>query len=147
MPGVTHVPPPKVTGFLIRVPTGAAAAFATAAPSLKISGTPITFEPLFPIELAGVGLAAAGAPRWYLARTGKAFAQANPWDLIHQELAGRDAELGLGAGADALFIEPDLEQQFPAFPPSEGDFAADSQRGRVDPRIRIFLLAPDSPGF
>ena len=144
MPGVTHVSTPKVTGFLIRVPAGAAPAFAAASTSLKISGTPITFEPLYPNARPEVGLAAAGAPRWFLARTGKAFAQANPWDLVHQELAGRGAELGLGAGVDSLFIEPDLEQQFPAFPPSTGDFAADSHSGRADPQNPDF---PFGPGF
>lgn len=134
---------PLHAGLILQLRPGAAPGFAAAARSAL--GLELT--PLFPnAARAAPGGArfADAAGEWVVARAAAGPASGTGWDEAHAALDRLD-EAGVAAGAVA-YAEPDLVQQFEAWPPGEDGALAASAAGNgtfddQDPRL------PVGPGF
>jgi subtilisin family serine protease len=103
----------NLSGLLIRVPPGAAPAFAAISEAgFSAVGVGFEIEELFSSGGAGQGLGAAAEAgwTWHVARPKTSLAGVNAWDLAH-DMASR-AGFGVG-GETAVFVEPDLVQEWP----------------------------------
>ena len=105
---------PKLSGLLLRLPAGAAAAFSgVAEKSLSAAGVAFEIKPLFKTSGVGrtanqIGVTSGGDWEWHIARPKVSVDGASPWELAHAAVANR---LGLSAETE-MFVEPDLEQEW-----------------------------------
>jgi subtilisin family serine protease len=115
---------PEILGLLIRVPAGARPALSIAATAtLGLRAGAFELEPLFSVEAAGgseakLGTAPGGGCEWHVARLKDGDANVNPWDLAHGV-----AVSGRGIAGGEIFVEPDLQQEWPYLNPGiRGEF-------------------------
>lgn len=118
------------SGFLIRVPAGAAAGLTSERAGLRARGSRFELEPLFQVRVGSMpsqpGLAAREAApvawEWHLARPTGAADTPNAWDVAHALNSG----VGLAAAGAPAIVEPDFVQEWPYENP-----AARGDRGRL----------------
>ncbi|HVS03248.1 MAG TPA: S8 family serine peptidase [Thermoanaerobaculia bacterium] len=136
---------PRAVGLLVRVEQGAGLTLA----GVRAAEAPLRdlgfagLERLFAVPAAPGALGAAPQPRAWWFHAPLAAAQASPWDAVHAALA---ADLGFGAAAGDVFVEPDLEQVYLSTEPAPEGLAAGSKRrpGVADPPDPDL---PSGPGF
>lgn len=110
--------PPAPSGFLVRVPAGAALGLTSRVNAgVRTRGARFELELLFHVPAAGVswpvGLrpaqSAGPAWEWHLARTAGAADSANAWEVAHD----LGSQLRVAAAGAPILVEPDFIQEWP----------------------------------